>query len=93
MQNFFETTIVSTYIKYLLSCTPLPIYPTINTDDEMIEGVTYIYKNDILKCTKSGRFIGVKGTKYVQDYLYRSSTPGWNRCISAERYPHGTQDI
>lgn len=72
MQNFFETTIVSTYIKYLLSCTPLPIYPTINTDDEMIEGVTYIYKNDILKCTKSGKFIGVKGTKYVQDYLYAS---------------------
>lgn len=74
MQRFFETTLVSTYIKYLLSATPLPMYPTIRADEDMIEGVTYIYKHHILKCTKSGRFIGIKGDRHTQDYLYISDT-------------------
>lgn len=72
MQQFFESTIISTFIKYLLSCTPLPTYPTITTDDYMIAGVTYIYKNDILRCIESGRFNGIKPVKYKTDYLYVS---------------------
>ena len=72
MQKFFESTIISTYIKYLLSNTPLPIYPTIRTDDYMVAGMTYIYRNDILFCKESGRFNGVKPTNYIVDYLYVS---------------------
>jgi len=70
MQRFFESTIISTYIKYLLSCTPLPTYPTIETDEYMVAGNTYIYKNDILLCTESGRFNGIKPSTYRTDYLY-----------------------
>ena len=47
MQKFFESTLVSTYIKYLLANTPLPLYPTIQTGDMLIAGMTYIYKKDI----------------------------------------------
>ena len=72
MQRFFESTLVSTYIKYLLSCTPIPTYPTIETDEYMVAGITYIYKNDILLCTESGRFNGIKPTNYRTDYLYVS---------------------
>ena len=62
MQNFFETTIVSTYIKYLLSCTPLPIYSTINTDDEMIEEIKAILKSDapaLVDFSIKGRIKGI----------------------------------
>lgn len=69
MQRFFESSTVSTYIKYLLSCNPLPTYPTISTDEYMVAGVTYIYKNDILKCTQSGRFNGIRPSNYKTDFL------------------------
>lgn len=72
MQKFFETTTLSTFIKYLLSCNPLPIYPTINTDEYMVAGITYIYKHDILRCVESGRFNGIKPDTYRKDYLYVS---------------------
>lgn len=72
MQKFFESTLISSYIKYLLSCNPIPTYPVINTDDYLIAGATYIYKHDILKCTQSGRFNGIKSTNIKSDYLYVS---------------------
>ena len=72
MQKFFKSTLISSYIKYLLSCNPIPTYPVINTDDYLIAGATYIYKHDILKCTQSGRFNGIKSTNIKSDYLYVS---------------------
>lgn len=69
MQKFFESTIISTFIKYLLSCNPVPIYPTITTDEYMIAGVTYIYKNDIIRCIESGKFKGIKPLQYKIDYF------------------------
>lgn len=69
-QEFFKSTIESKFIKYLLSYTPLPIFPTISSDDTIIEGCYYIYKDKILKCTKTGRFNGINANSFIDDYLY-----------------------
>lgn len=69
-QLFFENTLTSKFIKYLLSYTPLPLYPTISSDDYIIEGCTYIYKDKILKCTGTGRFNGINANQYIDDHLY-----------------------
>ena len=69
-QRYFTNTLISKYIKYLLSQTPLPNYPVINTDDFILEGCYYIYKNIIFKCTKSGYFRGLKHNQMVEDHLY-----------------------
>ena len=61
---------ISKFIKYLLAYTPLPVYPTISTDDIVIEGCTYIYKYMILKCTRTGLFKGIKSNQEVIDHLY-----------------------
>lgn len=69
-QRFFENTLISKFIKYLLSYTPLPLYPTISSDDYIIEGCLYIYKDKILRCTQSGRFNGINANQYIDDHLY-----------------------
>lgn len=68
--QFFKSTIESKFIKYLLSYTPLPLFPTISADDLIIEGCTYIYKDKLLKCTKTGRFVGIHSNNYIEDHLY-----------------------
>lgn len=70
MQKFFESGIISTYIKYLLENTPLPLFPCINENEYMVKGNIYIYKNRILKCTKSGTFIIKKNVEKEVNYLY-----------------------
>lgn len=67
MQEFFKSTIISKYIKYLLSYTPLPLYPMIEHNQFMIEGITYIYKHRVLLCTKSGIFSSMH--EYYQDLV------------------------
>lgn len=69
-QQYFTTTLISKFIKYLLAYTPLPTYPTISTDDVIVEGCTYVYKYIILKCTKTGLFKGIKNAQRVIDHLY-----------------------
>lgn len=72
MQKFFESTLVSSYIKYLLANCPLPLYPTIQTGENLIAGLTYIYKHNVLLCTSSGKFNGINADSFKQDYLYAS---------------------
>ena len=60
-QKFFTNTIESKFIKYLLSKTPLPLYPTISDGDYMVKDCIYIYRTSIIKCKKSG-------------YIYNSAT-------------------
>lgn len=67
--EFFKETLVSKYIKYLLSKTPLPQYPYIYDNQYMIEGNIYTYKEKILLCTYSGIFSGIRGGESVKDYL------------------------
>ena len=70
MSEFFKNSIESKFIKYLLSYTPLPIFPTISSDDTIIEGCIYIYKDKIIKCTKTGRFNGINANEFIDDHLY-----------------------
>ena len=70
MQEFFKINLETKFIKYLLSYTPLPIIPTISSDDRMVAGCDYIYKHDILHCTKTGRFNGINANQYIDDHLY-----------------------
>lgn len=72
-QEFFTSDIISKYIKYLLSYTPLPLYPTIEHDQYMIEGCTYIYKDKVLKCTESGIFSAMLNYVNDPDYLMSSN--------------------
>lgn len=68
-QEFFKTTLISKFIKQLLAKTPLPVYKLIYDNDEMVAGCLYTYKDKVLRCTKSGRFTGVRGTVNKLDYL------------------------
>ncbi len=69
IQEFYKTTIVSKYIKYLLSRVAIPITRLIFDNDNMYAGCLYAYKDNILLCTKSGRFVGERGTLGAVDYL------------------------
>lgn len=70
MEKFFESGIITKYIKQFLAKTPLPLYNTIQTGDYIIQGCKYIYKHDIIECTKSGKFKGPNSQEYIEDYLY-----------------------
>lgn len=72
MHKFFETTLVSKFIKYLLMVTPLPMCSFLNDYDIMVEGSHYIYNGKIYRCTKTGIF---KGSNIeLMDYLYCSDS-------------------
>lgn len=72
MQEFFTSTLVSKFIKYLLMVTPLPICSYISDADPMIEGGTYLYHGRIYRCTRTGIFRG--SYKEYLDKLYCSET-------------------
>ena len=69
LQEFHQTTILTKYIKYLITRTPLPIYKYIYDNEEMQKGCVYTYKDKVLLCTESGRFVGITGSLGVTDYL------------------------
>lgn len=56
MQRFFENTIESTYIKYLLSQSELPLYPVITPGRILVKGSRYVYQDNIYECIKQGPF-------------------------------------
>lgn len=70
MTQFFTTTLITKYIKYLLANTPIPQYSFISENQHMAVGCLYTYKNSILYCTKEGRFTGLNGTLKRVDHLY-----------------------
>lgn len=70
IQEFFKTTLISKFIKQLLANSPVPIYKLIFDNDDMVADCLYTYKDKLLRCTKSGRFKGVRGTLGRNDYLY-----------------------
>ena len=55
MQEFFIDSQKSKYIKYLLSINKLPVYSPVVKDDYIINKQIYFYKNNLIKCTKSGK--------------------------------------
>ena len=70
MVEFFKTSIACKAIKYLLSQTALPLYKTITSDEYIIAGCKYIYKDKLIECTKSGRFQGINSSLIYDDHLY-----------------------
>lgn len=64
MQKFLEDTIESRFIKALLYNTQLPTLSTVNNNDYIVKDFVYIYKKDLIKCTKSG---------YLWDMLYEDT--------------------
>ncbi len=53
-QRFFTTTLVSNFIKSLIYNTPIPLIDSVNDNSYILKDNLYIYKNSIIKCTKSG---------------------------------------
>lgn len=72
VQEFFKTTLISKFIKYLLMVTPLPNVSFLSDYDIMVEGNFYLYHRKIYKCTKTGIFNG--STIIYKDHLYCSET-------------------
>ena len=72
MQEFFKTTIISKFIKYLLMVTPIPNVSFLSDYDVMVEGNFYLYHGRIYKCNKTGIFNG-SGIVY-KNFLYCSET-------------------
>lgn len=54
MQEFNKVSTTSNFIKELLNTTYLPVIRTVQAGDYIIEGRTYIYKCDIIRCDKTG---------------------------------------
>lgn len=71
-ERFFTSTLTSKFIKYLLSYTPLPLFPLIEHNQYMVKGCTYLHKDKLLKCTESGIFNGLPKYDYEYDFLYCS---------------------
>lgn len=53
-QRFFTNTIKSNFIKALIYNTPIPLIGSVNDKSYILKDNIYIYKNNIIKCTKSG---------------------------------------
>ena len=72
-QKFNTNTLMSSFIKQLLSKNPLPQYNIVIEDDIIIGGCYYLYDNFIIRCEQTGRFIGEDpSTLYPSDKLYPS---------------------
>ena len=68
MQEFNKVTTTSNFIKNLLISTYLPLIRTVRDFDYIIEDRLYIYKCEIIKCTKSGYLVtGFKNTEFNGD--------------------------
>lgn len=85
MQLFYKTTLESKFIKYILSITPLPLVSYIQDNDIMIKDNYYLYRNHILKCTRTGLFRG--GRADVYDYLTVSNLVYCNEDITVTDKP------
>lgn len=60
-QKFFTNTIQSNFIKNILYNTPLPIFNTVRLGDYVLKDKFYVFKNDIIKCTKTGYYGAEEG--------------------------------
>lgn len=54
MQKFYTDTLISRFIKYMLSQVHIPLITTVNDSYPIHQGLTYLYNNQIINCTKSG---------------------------------------
>ena len=66
--KFYSNTILTKYIKGLISNTPLPLIDTVRDGDYIIKGVKYIYKFDVILCTESGYISDLKDNHLIKEY-------------------------
>ena len=67
-QEFNKVTTTSNFIKNLLISTYLPLIRTVRDFDYIIKDRLYVYKCEIIKCTKSGYLLtGYKNVKFDGD--------------------------
>lgn len=73
-QKFFSDTIMSRYIKHLLSTEKIPLLDSVTDGDTILEGCNYIYKGLVIRCVSEGRvFSDMSDNLYPSDILYPSS--------------------
>ena len=72
-QRFFEDTIMSRFIKNLLSTTKIPLYTCVSDGDIIVAGGRYIYKDYVIKCVSTGRLlVSSSELLFPSDNLYPS---------------------
>lgn len=102
MQKFNKVTVESNFIKNLLATTYLPLIRTIREGDYIVEDRLYVFKCNIIKCTKSG-FIGNKRILYnvplatyktIEEYHFgeKNGKLCTNFISSAEGYDYKTHE-
>ena len=70
-QTFFTDTLMSKFIKGLLSTTNIPLLSFVNDGDYLYAGQTYIYNHLIIQCMSAGNLkIDNKGALYPSEDLY-----------------------
>lgn len=62
-QEFYKDTLINRFIKRLLRSTKLPLWSLAYDGDHIVRGIKYIYKNSIIRCTKSGNLVD-SGAEY-----------------------------
>lgn len=70
-QKFNKVTTTSNFIKNLLASTYLPLIKTVRDTDYIIKGRLYVYKCEVIMCTKSGYII--TGFKNASDKRPRAT--------------------
>lgn len=67
LQQFYENTLGTTFIKSLLGNTELPIYRTAISGDYAIAGAIYVFEDMLIRCTKSGYLRGSLNVSSITD--------------------------
>ena len=99
MVQFFKTSLACKAIKYILSQIALPLYKTITADEFIMQGCIYVYKDKLIRCTKSGRFEGLNSSLsyddhvYANEYITVSDDMGYIKRRGYSRTPTGNIDI
>lgn len=98
-QEFNTDTIESRFIKNLIYNTPIPIFKTIREGDWMTNTCSYIYKRDLMRCTKSGVFLGTGGDAadydINEDYVFGNYYPKFTQRYTSHNnyYDYETHEM
>ena len=74
LQQFYHDTMISKFIKHLLSQENIPLCDVIQPGDIILKDAFYIYDTFVIQCLSSGVFqVSDKATLYPSDNVYPSS--------------------
>ena len=74
---FFKNTAETKFIKNLISHVNIPSYSTIEDYRYVISDMTYIYKDSLIQCLKTGKFNhkDIYSYKIIQPYVFGDYYP------------------